>query len=193
MFIAVLLIVSFPSGALAHSKLVTASPSAETTTTENVTELLLTFNEKIDPTLSTLIISGTDGQSAGKPEITVEEDQLKAVFDKPLDSGTYEVEWKIVSGDSHPVSGTYTFAVEAPETPAAPEENTSEEAPTANEENADTPAAPEPEPNAEPEQQPQTSSEDNNNGSGVMLWVVVIIVIAAAGALIILRQSRSKR
>lgn len=208
-----LLVFAFPAGTWAHSKLQSSIPAADAKVTEAVQELSLSFNEKIDSTLSTLSIKNDKGEKLDTTEVKVEENLLKASLEKPLDSGSYTVEWKIVGRDGHPVKGTYTFQVEAPketpkETPDAVKDNTDENT-TDKQENAaeDTNSdqekpgkTPTPTNTDEaavadntPAEQPQSSSGDDESGSGNTLWIAIIVVIAGIGGYFALKQSRKKR
>lgn len=190
---ATLLIFAFPTGTWAHSTLQSSIPAADAKVTEAVQDLSLTFNEKIDPTLSTLSIKNDQGTKIETKGVKVEENLLKASLAEPLESGSYTIEWKIVGGDGHPVKGTYAFQVEAPtETPIeapieAPDQEDSNATPAPS--NTDNAAATD----NTSEVQPQASPNADQSGSSNALWIVLIIAIAIIGVFFVLKQSRKRR
>lgn len=206
LLLAVFLIIAFPADTWAHSKLQSSVPAADAKVTEAVQELSLSFNEKIDSTLSTLMITNDKGEKIETAEVIVEESHLKASLGSPLDSGTYTVEWKIVGRDGHPVKGEYAFQVDAlKETPNAEKDNAGENAaeqqvnnPAGSETEDTGKGAPSETPTDTAEQdtsaeQPQSSPASDESGTGNTLWIVLIVVVAAVGGYFVLKQSRKRR
>lgn len=211
MFLAMLLVFAFPASTWAHSKLQSSIPAANSTATEAVQQLSLSFNEKIDSTLSKLTITNDKGEKIDATEVKVENNEMKATLGSPLESGSYTVEWKIVGLDGHPVKGDYTFQVDAPvATPEADQESPNEN-PGDNGEKSDTAVDEPTDSNQEqpsdtsndseqpavtdntPAEQPQASSDTTESGSGTTLWVVLIVVLVAIGGFFALKQSRKRR
>lgn len=210
LLLAVFLIFAFPADTWAHSKLQSSVPAAEAKVTEAVQELSLSFNEKIDSTLSTLSITNDKGEKIDTAEVKVEENHLKASLGSPLDSGTYTVEWKIVGRDGHPVKGDYAFQVDAPkEIPDAVKDNTGENATeqqdnnpagtetadTGKEEPSETPSDTTAQAGNHntPAEQPQSSPAADQSGTGNTLWIALIVVVAAIGGYFVIKQSRKRR
>lgn len=211
MLFVMLLVFAFPAGTWAHSKLQSSVPAADATATEAVQELSLSFNEKIDSTLSTVTITNDKGEKIDATEVKVDNNEMKAALGSPLESGSYTVEWKIVGLDGHPVKGNYTFEVDAPvATPDADQDNAGEKAEdkgenseTAGNETTDSEqeqpsdTSKDTEQPAEtdntPVEQPQASSDATESGSGITLWVVLIFVLVAIGGFFAFRQSRKRR
>lgn len=109
--ILLLSIVGFPNSVFAHTKLTSSSPSAKEVVRNEVSEILMVFNTEVEP-LSSFEIKDQDGNSYAVSDIQIEKEQMKGKFKKPLSSGSYTVNWKIVGRDGHPISGSYTFNVE---------------------------------------------------------------------------------
>jgi copper transport protein len=117
---AVVLAVVVAGGSVsAHATLVSSSPAAESVLDSAPAQIVLTFDEKVDlePQSIRLVTgSGTDvaiGVPAHQGSSTV-------VATVPsLKDGTYVVAWRVISADSHPVSGAFTFSVRA-QTATAP-------------------------------------------------------------------------
>jgi copper transport protein len=101
--------------ASAHAALTGSDPAQGVVVTKAPTQVSLTFSEKVamgDDSLRVLdpkgkpVQRGTPGNVSG----TTYAVQLKG----GLARGTYTVTYQVVSADSHPVSGAYTFSVGAP-------------------------------------------------------------------------------
>jgi methionine-rich copper-binding protein CopC len=99
--------------AWAHSRLLQTAPAASTTVTAPVPEVTLTFNEHVHQQFSVVVVSGPGGVSYSDGHVQVVDDVVhQKVY--PLRSGSYTVEWRVVSADTHPVQGTFGFTVTLP-------------------------------------------------------------------------------
>lgn len=106
--------------ALAHPKLVSSSPAASATIAAT-NRLTITFSERLMPQLSglDLAMTGMPGMANHAPmkitgvRTTVGEDgkTLIAALPRPLATGTYKVDWHVVSVDTHRIAGSLTFTV----------------------------------------------------------------------------------
>lgn len=102
-----------PVAALAHGKLESAAPAAGSTVDVSPDALRLTFNENIESSFSTIKVINPAGAPATKEKATVDSTNprvLKVSLPK-LDSGSYTVQWAVMTSDSHKTKGTYTFTV----------------------------------------------------------------------------------
>ncbi len=57
---------------------------------------------------------------------------MQMTWERPLTSGSYRVDWKIIGTDGHPINGTYSFVVASKEktsttTDTAPDSRTKDE------------------------------------------------------------------
>ncbi|WP_019003909.1 copper resistance CopC family protein [Cohnella laeviribosi] len=109
--ILLLSIVGFPNSVFAHTKLTSSSPAANEVVRDEVSEILMVFNTEVEP-LSSFEVKDQDGNSYAVSDIQIEKEQMKGKLKKPLSSGSYTVNWKIVGRDGHPINGSYTFNVE---------------------------------------------------------------------------------
>lgn len=213
MFAVMLLMLAFPAGVWAHSKLESSIPPADSTSKEAVKQLSLTFNEKIDPTLSTLTIMNKKGEKVEPADVKVKGEALIAELSQPLDTGSYSVEWKIVGKDGHPVKGTYSFQVEAPEkkpaaageekenkgkdaqnkkeTPSrAPSDRDKEAGVSSSEQNKTT----NPDTGSStPAEQSKPAPESNAEGNGNWIWIALVVAAAVIGVFLVFKQSRKRR
>lgn len=116
----------FPFYAFAHSALVSTVP--DKSSDSEVPEIILTFNEDIEP-VSKVTVTNASGEELALKEIKTDGKVMTAVFEKPLTDGVYQVNWNIISVDGHPVSGSYTFEVNIPEPEPTPTVNPPSEQP----------------------------------------------------------------
>lgn len=149
------------SPALAHTALRTASPAATSTVTEPVDTVRLTFSGLVRKAGTEVAVTGPDGTSYSDGEATAVD---KTVTQKvaPLPVGVIRVSWRTVSGDGHPIKGSYTFTNKV----APPVATTPPAPPTT------APATPPPSPSAsvDPVAAAATSGEDG--GGAGLAWAV---------------------
>jgi methionine-rich copper-binding protein CopC len=99
--------------AWAHSRLLQTAPASSATVTAQVPEVTLTFNEHVHQRFSVVVVKGPGGVSYSDGHVQVVDDVVhQKVY--PLRSGSYTVEWRVVSADTHPVQGTFGFTVTLP-------------------------------------------------------------------------------
>lgn len=102
--------------ALAHPKLVAATPAADAAVAPP-SRIALRFSEKLMPKLSdvTLSMTGMNGMKHAPMPVgsttTAAGDTLTVIPAKPLTAGSYRVEWHVVSADTHRIAGSYAFSV----------------------------------------------------------------------------------
>ncbi|MDI1460595.1 copper resistance protein CopC [Catellatospora sp. KI3] len=115
-----LLLVLPASPAYAHAALLRTNPPAGSVVPQGPAEVQLTFSEPITPVTDKIRIIGPDGKRADQGTPTVNGNVLRiGMRDKAL-PGTYLVSYRVISADSHPVPGGFTFSVGAPSaTPTA--------------------------------------------------------------------------
>jgi copper resistance protein C len=110
--VALMLALAGPS-AEAHAFLDHASPavgSAVPTAPANVT---IWFTQDLEPAFSSITVTNEAGQRVDLGNAVVvagHPDELQVGL-KPLPAGTYHVSWHVVSVDTHPTQGNFTFQV----------------------------------------------------------------------------------
>jgi copper resistance protein C len=104
-----LLIVSAPA-AHAHASLMHASPSAGSALSAAPQEVTLTFNDTLEAAFSKITVTDGNGieVSQGKGQVN---SNVMRVSLKPLAAGSYKVNWRAVSTDTHKTEGNFTFSV----------------------------------------------------------------------------------
>ncbi|GAB3158581.1 hypothetical protein GCM10027059_03580 [Myceligenerans halotolerans] len=127
--VAGMFLIASPS-ASAHDQLLSSDPADGDELDAMPATIVLTFSGEPLETGAEVVITGEDGTSVGLEDLTVDGAVLTASVPSTLPGGTYDAAWHIVSGDGHPLEGTFSFAVDAPEPSATPEDAEPTEEPT---------------------------------------------------------------
>ncbi|MEV6531628.1 copper resistance CopC/CopD family protein [Streptomyces sp. NPDC048448] len=110
-------------GASAHAALTGADPQDGSVLKTAPRQVTLTFTESIgllDDSFRVLdpgnrrVHTGDPGHADGRS------DTARVTLPKGLGTGTFTVAWRVVSADSHPVSGAFTFSIGKPSASVAP-------------------------------------------------------------------------
>jgi methionine-rich copper-binding protein CopC len=106
----VALVVSSP--ALAHTRLVGSTPSANATVSSPRT-ITLTFNERLVPAFSKFELTMPGHDMTIPVETTVSRDGKRMVgtVSSPLMKGAYRITWTAAGADGHRMTGTVNFRV----------------------------------------------------------------------------------
>jgi methionine-rich copper-binding protein CopC len=96
----------------AHASLAHASPSAGSTISAAPHEVVLTFTERLEAAFSNLTVTDASGTEVSQGKARVNDNTMRISL-KPLNAGTYKVNWRAVSTDTHKIEGSFTFGVEA--------------------------------------------------------------------------------
>lgn len=101
--------------ARAHAQFVGSKPASDTALENSPHEVVLTFSQAVTPVSVTLV--GPDGALVESVEEAVTNGNGERVIlpvTAPLAAGTYVVSFRVLSGDSHAISGGFSFSVAAP-------------------------------------------------------------------------------
>jgi copper resistance protein C len=100
------------AAAHAHATLASASPSVGSIVSDPH-EVILTFTERLEAAFSNLTVIDASGAavSQGKTQVS---DNIMRIGLKPLNAGTYKVNWRAISTDTHKIEGSFTFRVGTP-------------------------------------------------------------------------------
>ncbi|MCZ7529499.1 MAG: copper resistance protein CopC [Acidimicrobiia bacterium] len=107
-----LLVTADPAGA--HAVLVGSDPSPDTRIEESPDQIVLRFTEPVTADLGGVRLFDSDGRRVGLGSTgRLDGADSTVTVDIPgqLDTGGYVVTWRVVSDDSHPVRGAFTFRV----------------------------------------------------------------------------------
>jgi methionine-rich copper-binding protein CopC len=108
-----LALVALASSAFAHAKLQNSTPADGSTVSPAPTELSFTYNEPIEPAMSSFKLLGPDGKlvATQKVEISKDDDKVLLIKELKLTAGTYRAEWSTMGHDGHHIKGTVKFTV----------------------------------------------------------------------------------
>ena len=106
-------VIAAPVIALAHAHLDHSSPAAGGTVTTPPTEVTLTFTEAVEAKFSSIEVRDAQGAAmqAGATQAVAGNTAQLLIAVKPLRPGTYSVNWRGLSGDTHRSQGRLSFTV----------------------------------------------------------------------------------
>ncbi|MET7679493.1 copper resistance protein CopC [Streptomyces sp. NPDC005423] len=101
--------------ASAHAALTGSDPQQGVVVAKAPTQVSLTFSEKVSTNDDSLRVLDPKGKrvDVGKPS-DISGTTYATQIRSGLPDGTYTVAWQVVSADSHPVAGAFTFSVGSP-------------------------------------------------------------------------------
>ena len=110
LLVGIVVLVAAPGPASAHSELIASTPADGARADDAVTAITLTFESQVDPDLADVVLVGAAGERVlSDPAVN---GSVVTVPVSPLDvAGDYEVSYRVVAADGHPVSGTFGFSV----------------------------------------------------------------------------------
>lgn len=98
-------------GAWAHSALISSNPSSGSTIAAIPTEIELRFSSGVSDMAPALIVRH-DNQTVAELQPRIDDTLLRAdAPDRELPDGSYQLVWRIVSVDGHPLSGVIPFQI----------------------------------------------------------------------------------
>ncbi|PFG43607.1 hypothetical protein ATJ88_2313 [Isoptericola jiangsuensis] len=97
--------------ASAHDELISSDPSADTVLDAAPDEVSLTFSDELLDLGAVVVVADAAGDdwAAGPP--VLDGDQVTVPVTDGMPDAGYEVRWRIVSADGHPISGVVPFVV----------------------------------------------------------------------------------
>jgi len=101
------------SSAWAHAFLDHAIPSVGNSVPTSPATISITFTQELEPAFSTVEVRDQAGNrvDAGDAQVDASDATILHATLKPLPPGIYKVAWRVVSVDTHPTEGTFTFRV----------------------------------------------------------------------------------
>lgn len=152
--------------ALAHDDVVGTSPSNGAQLTSAPHEVRIEFSPDASPRSGTASVTGPTGNTYQAGEASIEGTSLVIPIRPTTTLGRYTIDFRMVSADGHPVTGTLTFELVEQTTPA-----TTPTPPTG--------AAP-------------GSTADATEGAPMWPWVIVVGVVGLGTAGLLRTISRSQ-
>jgi methionine-rich copper-binding protein CopC len=98
------------SEASAHAFLDHAEPRVGNTVATAPREVTLWFTQKLEPAFSTITVTNTAGQRVDTGKTRVSGNQMSVSL-RSGGAGTYRVNWRVLSVDTHRTDGNFTFRV----------------------------------------------------------------------------------
>jgi hypothetical protein len=107
------LFVAGATGAQAHAFLDHADPAVGSTLSAPPHQVRIWFTEALEPAFSTIAVTDASGRTVGqaKAALDAHDARLLALALPALAPGTYRVSWRVVSVDTHPTEGDFTFTI----------------------------------------------------------------------------------
>lgn len=105
-----LLFLLAPGEAGAHAVLDHAEPRVGNLVASPPREVTLWFTEKLEPAFSGITVTNGAGQRIDSGRARVSGNQMSVSL-RPGGSGTYHVNWHVLSVDSHKTDGNFSFQV----------------------------------------------------------------------------------
>lgn len=159
----------FSNNALAHTGLESSTPAQGSTVTEKLNDITLSFLTKIEETSSFTLTNSSD-EEIEVADITVNDHLLTGNVTESLANGAYQINWKIIGADGHPIEGVIDFVLDAPEEVEAVEPTTEPldevEPVESNAEEIDTTV--------------ETEQEEKSSISTIGIIIVLVIIVALA-------------
>ena len=105
----------------AHAALAATYPADGSVVTRQPEQVTATFDEPIHMIATSLEVYTPDGDRADDGDTTLANPEEIAVTLLPgLGNGTYTAVWHVISDDTHPVAGEFTFSIGAPSATQVP-------------------------------------------------------------------------
>ncbi|WP_292728837.1 copper resistance CopC family protein [Microbacterium sp. UBA837] len=100
--------------AWAHDELVASSPQQDEQLTVAPTSVELTFSAEIMEMGAAVIVADAQENDWVAGDIQIDFDTLTVPLNEGMPNGAYEIRWRVVSSDGHPISGLIPFTVDDP-------------------------------------------------------------------------------
>jgi methionine-rich copper-binding protein CopC len=160
--------------AFAHTRLESSDPADKSSLDTAPESVSLTFNEDIESEFASMSVVGPDGTNYASGAVSASGGTVSTAVSPLGPAGAYEIGYRVVSDDGHPVQGKVSFTLTTPG-PAAATAPTAQAAPPA------TTAV-----------EPQASSQ-SGEGAPIWPWLVGAVILVAAGAVVALRLGRQRQ
>lgn len=97
--------------ASAHDSLLTSTPAAGERLELAPSEVSLTFSDDVLALGAAIIVTGEDSRDWALPDPVIVDDTVTAALSPGMPDASYELRWRVVSADGHPISGVIPFTV----------------------------------------------------------------------------------
>lgn len=172
--------------ASAHDELVSSTPAAGDALDPAPSEISLTYSDNILEVGIEVSVTDAAGTQYVTEEPVVDGPTVTVALESDMPGGSYQAEWRVVSSDGHPISGTIPFSVT---TPVPTEEATTSATPDASEppmiatptdEASDSPAVP----------ADDASANEPTGGQIALVAAIALAALVVVAAVIIIIARR---
>ena len=111
------LALAFPAAAAAHATLEYTYPSFQQELATGPAEVRLVFDQEVKVFPDSIVVVDETGKQVSRTARSAIDKRRVVVPLGPAPRGAYTVRWRVVSADSHTVSGVFTFGVGMPAPP----------------------------------------------------------------------------
>ena len=166
--------------AFAHSELLESTPAAGSQLSEPPPQVQLVFGENVQQQGGAIVVQADDGSRVDQPNTFATEANVATVqLNKNAPTGTYTVNYRVVSADGHVVSDTFSYRVTS----------STSSTPTPSGSATTSSAAP------SSDSSPVSGTTDGEEGSGSsVIWVLGLgaigLVLVAAMIAVVVRGRR---
>ncbi|RWZ52746.1 copper resistance protein CopC [Labedella phragmitis] len=174
--------------AFAHDELVASTPAADDALDPAPTEVTLTFSDNILEVGIEVSVTDATGTEYVADTPVVDGPTVTVGLESDMPGGSYQTDWRVVSSDGHPISGTIPFTVT---TPVPAEEPTTTATPDAEEPPVvATPSDEASESAAPPNEDASTDAGPTGGQIALIAGIVLAVLIVIAAALLIVARRR---
>lgn len=185
--------------ASAHDELLSSKPANDKTLNTPPGQIVLNFSADLILTGAQIAVTDPAGSQVPTGEVAVDGPQVTASLPTDMAAGGYDVSWRVVSSDGHPIDGDFTFELAATDTTPSPtptDVDTESDAAAAGPGAAPTTDQTD-EPSTELAIDPPASDEDPNSVSPTVLWlfggtIVALLITLAVLTAITKRRERNQ-
>ncbi|GLU88190.1 copper resistance CopC family protein [Agromyces sp. NBRC 114283] len=97
--------------ATAHDELLGSTPATGEALAAAPSDVSLRFSDEVLPLGAAIVVSDADGADWTASAVSLEGDTVRAELRGGMPDGRYEVRWRVVSSDGHPITGLVPFTV----------------------------------------------------------------------------------
>lgn len=175
-----LLLVSVPTSvAVAHDELIGSTPEDGAMLREAPEELRLTYSGAIAEVGAEVQVTGPDGAVEG--DLAIEGFDVVHTLPDDLESGDYEIVWRVTSADGHPISGELGFSLAGAVTAAEPADEDTATAAATPPDGADATVGPEASARTDAPVSEAPGDQGGAGGLPTWAWVAVGVALVALG------------
>ena len=175
-----LFIFATSTNAFAHTHLGSSTPAEGEVVTEELREITLNFEGKIEQS-SSFELSNTQGENIPVEEISVNEGIMTGTLANPLENGDYLVKYSIIGADGHLMEGEVSFSVNVPESATSSEASNETKQDTAQEVEQN---------NEQATAEPAEEIESDEETSPVIPVMIIVLLVVVIGAFFVMRRKK---